>query len=485
VVTPVHVREVFDQQAVQDEIRTVVRNNFHGNDAGQAVFSAALLAFAALPPGDAIVNAPQEIWRRLRELVERGGDSVKHAADRIGWLTPRGQSQPEPTEVGLSEVNRHLADFHERKLLTLVRRDDGVYRLRFPYHLSTLLVDVEDEAWNALTRLGRAAGTPGEDDLGGDPVNPLALRDLETVLRRYQELGLEEYRAGLLATLWPRSVIPDWLANRFGYDPGQVSHRGGPRPASAGVFLEVTPAEAEGLLDGRAAGAPPVFLIGGADLLRWGLRRVQAGEWLEVQGQRRLTRRAVDRWFLRVREFGFDGDELERISRLTRGIPFLLDLFDQTLQVVLGTDGGVNVGADDFERAAAKYERQLPEHLDRLAAGPEPIRLSARERELLLMAVVAARETDFQQSSVTKDLQEYWDAKLFEDAWAKGFPELDYPPGYSDTVDDRLAARVLADLGLVPHPLDQTNSQGVPYLDATDPLVRIIAPRLARARGRA
>ena len=46
VVTTAHVREVFDQQAVQDEIRTVVRNNFHGNDAGQAVFSATLLAFA-------------------------------------------------------------------------------------------------------------------------------------------------------------------------------------------------------------------------------------------------------------------------------------------------------------------------------------------------------------------------------------------------------------------------------------------------------
>jgi hypothetical protein len=251
------------------------------------------------------------------------------------------------------------------------------------------------------------------------------------------------------------------------------------------VFLEVSPAEAEGVLDRRAARAPPAFLIGGADLLRWGLRQVQAGKGLEVQGQRRLTRRAVDRWFLRVREFGFDGDELERISQLTRGVPFLLDLFDHTLQVVLGTDGGVNVGRDDFERAAAKYERQLPEHLDRLVAGPEPIQLSARERQLLLMAVVAAREANFQQSSVIKDLQEYWDAKLFEDAWAKGYPELVYPPGYSDTVDDRLAARVLADLGLVPHPLDQTNSQGVPYLDADDPLVRVIAPTLARARGRA
>ena len=145
-VTPAHVREVFDQQAVQDEIRTVVWNNFQGNDAGQAVFSATLLAFAALAPGDALASAPEEIWRRLRELVDMGGELVHQTAERIGWLSPRGRERQEPTEVGLSEVNRHLADFHERKLLTLINREGRVYRLRFPYHLSTLLVDVEDKA---------------------------------------------------------------------------------------------------------------------------------------------------------------------------------------------------------------------------------------------------------------------------------------------------------------------------------------------------
>ena len=239
VVSPAHVREVFDQQAVQDEIRTVVRNNFHGNDAGQAVFAAALLAFAAVAPGDALVNAPEEIWRRLRELVDKGDDSVKSAAARIGWLAPRASDLNEPTEVALGEVNRHLADFHERKLLTLLNREDGVYRLRFPYHLSTLLVEVEIEAWTALVRLARATGPTGDEAIEGDPIDRLALRDLEMVLRKHKELGLGEYRAGVLGTLWPESVTnQDWLSNRLGYEPGLLSQKGGPRPTNVQAYLE-------------------------------------------------------------------------------------------------------------------------------------------------------------------------------------------------------------------------------------------------------
>jgi hypothetical protein len=480
-VTPAHVREVFDQQAVQDEIRTVVRHNFHGNDAGQAVFSATLLAFAALAPGDALVNAPEEIWRKLRELVDRGGVSIEQIAGRFGWLSPRAPDRPDPTEVGLSEVNRHLADFHERKLLTLVSREGGVYRLRFPYHLSILLVDVENEAWSALAHLARVADVVGEDDMSGDPVNPFALDDLLMVVRRYKDLGLEGYRAGLLGTLWPHSVNnADWLANRFGYDPGQLSQRGDGRPATAGAYLEISPAEAKTVLASRAAEAPPALMVGGADLLRWGLQQARAGQAIEVQGQRRLTRQAVNRWFLRVREFTFDGDGLDRIVRLTGRIPFLLNVFDHILQMVLSTDGGVHVGADDFDKAVAKYDKKVAEQLERLISGPETTQLATRERELLLMIVVAGWATGFKQSSLVKDLGEYWDERLFEPAWEKLCPRRPYPPGYADGGDDRLAARVVADLGLLPHPIDQTGSPGEAYIDRDDPLVRIIAPALAR-----
>lgn len=481
VVTPAHVREVFDHQAVQDEIRTVVRNNFHGNDAGQAVFSATLLAFATLAPGDALVNAPEEVWRRLRELVDKGSEAVKQAAGRVGWLAPRTPGGTEPTEVAVSEINRHLADFHERKLLTLVNREDGVYRLRFPYHLAALLVEVEVEAWAALAKLAPGPGA-GEDDAAGDPVHPLALSDLEVVLRKHQELGLGEYRAGVLGTLWPQSVTnSDWLANRLGYEPGQLSQRGEPRAAAARAYLEVTPAEADGVLAARPADAPPAFMVGGADLLRWGLRFAQSGAAVEVQGQRRLTRAAVDRWFRRVRGFEFDRDELDRITAVTGRIPYLVCLFYQTLKLVMETEGGVNVGQDQFALTAAKYEKKLTDHLDQLTAGPDAVRLTLREQELLLMAVVAARAGDFKQPSLLRDVQEYWAGRLFEEAWARECPGRRYPAEYADTAEDRLAVRVVADLGLLPLPIDQAGPHGLPFLGETDPLVRVIAPVLAKA----
>jgi hypothetical protein len=98
----------------------------------------------------------------------------------------------------------------------------------------------------------------------------------------------------------------------------------------------------------------------------------------------------------------------------------------------------------------------------------------------LLMIVVAGWATDFKQSSLVKDLGEDWDERLFEPEWEKLCPRRPYPRGYADGGDDRLAARVVADLGLLPHPIDQTGSPGEAYIDRDDPLVRIIAPALAR-----
>ena len=89
----------------------------------EAVFSATLLAFGGLAPGDALPNAPEAIWERLRELMEEDPD-VRQAVAGIGWLTLRSTDGTGPTEVGLNEVKRHLEDFVERKLLVLVNRDD-------------------------------------------------------------------------------------------------------------------------------------------------------------------------------------------------------------------------------------------------------------------------------------------------------------------------------------------------------------------------
>jgi hypothetical protein len=221
--------------------------------------------------------------------------------------------------------------------------------------------------------------------------------------------------------------------------------------------------------------------VGGVDLLRWGLHAVQAGDAVEVQGQGRLGRSAIERWFRRTREFGFEGDEPEHISKLTGRIPYLIQLFDECLREAVEADGGVHVGPEVFDRASAKYDKRLPEYLARLASGSNAVRLTAREVELLLMVVVAARSTGFEYRVLLQDLGADWDGQLYEEPWQRDYPARPYPRGWSDGLDDRLAAKVVTDLGLLPYPLDQPPIDTA--LTPEDPLVQFIVPALVKAGG--
>ena len=165
---------------------------------------------------------------------------------------------------------------------------------------------------------------------------------------------------------------------------------------------------------------------------------------------------------------------------MTGRIPYLLNLFDHILQLAMGTEGGVNVGQEQYNLSAAKYEKKLPAHIEQLTTGPDAIRLEIREQELLLMTVFAARSANFESPSIFNYIQEYWDERLFEDEWKKEKPGQPYPAAYTGTTEDRLAARVVADLGLLPHPIDQTNPRGEAFIERDDPLVRVIAPALLR-----
>ena len=227
---------------------------------------------------------------------------------------------------------------------------------------------------------------------------------------------------------------------------------------------------------------PPAFLVGEEWTFSAGACcAAQAGEEVEVQGQGRLGRTAIERWFRRTREFGFDGDEPEQIGRVTGRIPYLIQLFDQCLQAALEADGGVHVGPEEFARASAKFNKRLPEWLARLASGSDAVRLTAREVELLLMVAVAAQSTHFKQPVLLQDLGADWDGRLYEEPWQQHIPARPYPKGWSDGLDDRLAAKVVTDLGLLPHPLDQPPTDTA--FTQEDPLMRYIVPALVKAGG--
>src|SRR5207245_11156118 len=126
VVTPSDLSQVFEDQRVHEEIRTIVRNNFEGNPAGLIVFSALLREFLELPPGQPLRAAPQRILDRLRGIEPD-----------LAWLEREGD--------GSAAVRGHLSDFVERSLL----RERWIggepsYSLRFPHHLA-ILANLADE----------------------------------------------------------------------------------------------------------------------------------------------------------------------------------------------------------------------------------------------------------------------------------------------------------------------------------------------------
>jgi hypothetical protein len=149
VVTPEDVAHVFHSVAVRDETRTVVRNNFQGNRLGALVFDTLLMEFRDLPPGEGIRDAAERILRRLEQIDPD-----------ISWIQ-REHGRPQ------DEVNRLLADFVERELITRRRgKEDGswTYFLRFPHHLPILCPsdqDAERQLREGITAFRLGEGKPG------------------------------------------------------------------------------------------------------------------------------------------------------------------------------------------------------------------------------------------------------------------------------------------------------------------------------------
>src|SRR5207248_1556896 len=109
-----------------------------------------------LPPGEGLVDAPT----RLLERFERVDSD-------LSWLRHREASAE-------SEIERQLADFVERKLVT--ERSEGgtkTYRLRFPHHLAVL--SPHDQDGDRKLREGIAAFRQVEEkatDLVRAPLSP-------------------------------------------------------------------------------------------------------------------------------------------------------------------------------------------------------------------------------------------------------------------------------------------------------------------------
>ncbi|MCC6664988.1 MAG: hypothetical protein IT375_14645 [Polyangiaceae bacterium] len=427
VLTPELVALIYQSPAVQQEIRTIVWNNFQGNPFGQIVFAALLLEFARIPPGAALDDAPTRVLQRLRGLV------------------PTFMSDESLDGPAVDRIARTLRDFVDRSLLDEAELTTRSYRLRFPHQLSVLLQEDQE----AIIRR-EAAGLGGQRLDAIDEVRSLVPRvALEDVS---YALSSDGFAAAVVASHWPEAIDQraasvaarlDFVGNAVA--DGCLLQEGNPQLLlDRLVVTNASPESAERVLRSReqlSSAEHPLFL-GGLDLLRWSLRR---GDGVELANVPRLTPVKLRWWLERVREISWSGaSPLRTFFDLTGGIPHLVALLDRELDKVIGFEGA-SASAEQIERTRAAYENSFERWTRELAAGDPATALDRREQELLVMIALASDEA----ASSTDDTRAFLLEMLAAPTEYSAFvPGLDAWPGLC--ADDRVALDVLLRSGLLP-----------------------------------
>lgn len=360
----------FNDPAVQEEIRTVVNNNFQGNRSASIIFSALLLIFKDLGPGEALEDAPQRILDQIRAIDPD-----------TEWLRKVADSET-------SEIQHVLSDLVDRELLVPDGRDGRMrYRLRFPHHLPVL---AQTDLPNAI-RKPIAALRQGVEDFSyqSNLLPPAAMNALRRILHEPVDPELPLI-AGVVGTSWlsgvqdPRGGIPD----RLGISPDEITDLANghldesvvARPRL--VAINVSARTAASLVERRPRELRPPVLIGGLDLLRWASRahHVALDALIETCGLGRLSQRQIAWWFERLRNLQFTPlDAIQQIESRTSGIPLLVGAIDEELSSIAS---GGEVGKEALEHALARMEERLPEIVRSLRGGGTT-GLEPREIELL------------------------------------------------------------------------------------------------------
>ncbi|MFL5358965.1 hypothetical protein [Archangium sp.] len=444
-ISPEHVATVFASQPVQQEIRTVVWNNFQGNRQGRIIFSALLLEFSELAPGGVVDDAAMRVLKRLQQIVP--GFS--------GFTPEEGAS--------LDVISRHLRDFVGRSLLIESEPTTNSFQLKFPHHLPVLLQ--EDQTTAIQDQVSAiSVSPPRKQDRVRSLLGGAVLSDLAYALDATETGGLE-VAAVIVCSQWAEAIEhpTGGVADRLGFEKGQILDTARVEPLQRArepriALSAANPEVAVQVLAARLQKLPAPLFLGGADLLRWGLRqKSEEARIHEVAALGRLTALQIQWWFERVRGLEFTGrSRIGDILARTSGIPFLLGLLDRIFITRVGLDGA-NVSEREVEEVFSSFEQSFGETVKDLQKGGPSVRLEPRESELLRIICRASRDTD--------------DREAFIEAVMEGWPilygsELALP---AITAADAASLSVLQRLGLLP--LRQDRNQALP-LEHLTPLPR-------------
>jgi len=366
-VTEEDVIETFNDAAVQSEIRTVVNNNFHSNPAGQAIFSATLLAMKDLAPGYMLENGAQQVLDKLRD-VEGNAD----------WLY---RIDPDPK----AEVERNLQDFIDRELLESdeTRFEERTYRLRFPHFLPVLTqqADLPLQVKQAIASLRNAPLARG---IGGC-VLPKSL--LEAVRHWYLQPTAEYCRLCVVAGVWPDALRSEkvGVANRLGIphegvvDCREARQYDSRLKAGDRLFSDPSTSQCDELH--KKQWKRPAIVVGGMGALRrfTELQESQLDVPIEIAGTRRFTASIVAWWFETARALHFEaGNAIARLMDATCGSPYLTMKID----ALFGHEGGSDVTSSELDQVLVEFENQQGDLIRGLASDDL---LAPREWELLQM----------------------------------------------------------------------------------------------------
>lgn len=477
-VTAQDVAATFEDSLVQEEIRTVAKNNFHGNGAGKVVFLAILNEFLSLSATQGLTHAETRLRERLEGLCE--GD--------WSWLRPE-------SETVEGELSRHLRDMEDRQLLSTRRNGAGPleYLLKFPHHLTVLAPLAQEEAMRAEIRNLQKARTESRGTRAAQGLlSRHRLKCVRDVLDAQPAVGVP-----VVGVLWPTAlstaqsregaVLARGLFDRLGLDTVARVDARNARALKEGrlqarvAFLNVTPADVPKLLAERGPASPPPLLVGGADLLRATLNQStplpsRPGEEVayEAYGVGRLSRAALAWWFERARGVNFtNADAIALIHQHTSGIPLLVAELDRMLLEKDPEGGGLEVGQALLSASLEELGRTLPRLAKHLRKGPGAMRLEPRELALLEMFSVLAEAST--QKDVYADLTEYWPIICESNK-----PEWLTHSGYQGLGDgDAQRLGLLQQLGLLPTRPDVETVDAVASLAPVRPDDALL--RLARA----
>lgn len=449
-------------QVVADEIRTVVANNFQGNRIGHAIFGATLLGLKDLAPGHALTDGPNQVLAKLQEI-----DSD------LTWLTRIDAS---PTAV----IERNLQEFIDRELLTVSdsqRFGMREYRLKFPHFLPVLT--------QADTSLDVRQRIRGLRDKTPSRLGRCALSEsmLERVRYCYREISIRDCRLVVVGGHWLAALLDPkcGLPNRLGSPNWEQSQ------LESSLENEVVASVAKGA---RVLLNPPItawqallsvplerplVVVGGIQWLRKALDHQIRGEEIPIQviAQGRLSDDTIRWWFEGARALHFESPEpLNDFVSQTEGIPLFAAAFDRELHALPATVPS----AEALARAVQSIEQQGMDLLARELLAPlgHDV-ITAREVELLIMAVKVSKELEGTLFDLEGEFAEYWECVQNADTFS--------PP--MSLLEDRLALLVLIASGLI-SVLDEAasltaGSLGRARIDPDGPVARL-AEALERAR---